>query len=391
MYNVHGFGKRIAAYRKSAGMTQEELAERLHITPQAVSKWENELSFPEITILPRLAEVLGTSIEKLFGRADQENGGESNFFFPDFAGPGLKLVHSYQNVACYSEKDVSSIDGPVVLFADGSRADLAELTIANHGSGEIRFSFGEERYYATEYDHNQTEKEASFTGVHSVEIIMTSAEYLVTQSSTGETKVFAKGSPTFINRLDFRNEGGRLIIKERQTHNMGDSSNQENRVEISLGCERCEELSLSVNGSGSAEIVVPFKRGRLSVNGSGDIEAARFDSVECSINGSGDICCASAEDASLSINGSGDITIKKVTRTARAVIRGSGDITIESGTIEHLSVEVAGSGNVEAEAVTARTAQVSVNGSGEVVIGRVIEKSEEKHSRRSAITILKRG
>jgi hypothetical protein len=141
--------------------------------------------------------------------------------------------------------------------------------------------------------------------------------------------------------LDFRNEGGRLIIKERQTHNMGDSSNQENRVEVSLGCERCEELSLSVNGSGSAEIVVPFKRGRLSVNGSGDIEAARFDSVECSINGSGDICCASAEDASLSINGSGDITIKKVTRTARAVIRGSGDITIESGTIEHLSVEVA--------------------------------------------------
>ena len=179
-----------------------------------------------------------------------------------------------------------------------------------------------------------------------------------------------------------------LSLRNANTQH-GNSSNQENRVEVSLGCERCEELSLSVNGSGSAEIVVPFKRGRLSVNGSGDIEAARFDSVECSINGSGDICCASAEDASLSINGSGDITIKKVTRTARAVIRGSGDITIESGTIEHLSVEVAGSGNVEAEAVTARTAQV-INGSAKLSSAGS-SRSQKKHSRRSAITILKRG
>ena len=45
MYNIYGFGRRIASYRKLAGLTQEELAARLNITAQAVSKWENEVCF----------------------------------------------------------------------------------------------------------------------------------------------------------------------------------------------------------------------------------------------------------------------------------------------------------------------------------------------------------
>ncbi|HOJ11067.1 MAG TPA: helix-turn-helix transcriptional regulator, partial [Clostridiales bacterium] len=43
MYNVNNLGKRIASYRKFMGITQEELADRLNITAQAVSKWENDL------------------------------------------------------------------------------------------------------------------------------------------------------------------------------------------------------------------------------------------------------------------------------------------------------------------------------------------------------------
>ena len=44
MYNMKNIGKSISSYRKNLGMTQEELAEKLHISAQAVSKWENGVS-----------------------------------------------------------------------------------------------------------------------------------------------------------------------------------------------------------------------------------------------------------------------------------------------------------------------------------------------------------
>lgn len=60
-------GKRIAQHRKRLGLTQDALAERLGLTAQAVSKWENDLSCPDIAILPRLAEIFGISTDELLG------------------------------------------------------------------------------------------------------------------------------------------------------------------------------------------------------------------------------------------------------------------------------------------------------------------------------------
>ena len=61
-------GKRISNLRKGKGMTQELLAQLLGVTPQAVSKWENDLSCPDISILPQLAEALGVTTDELLGR-----------------------------------------------------------------------------------------------------------------------------------------------------------------------------------------------------------------------------------------------------------------------------------------------------------------------------------
>lgn len=65
-------GKRIVANRKRLGMTQDQLAERLGITAQAVSKWENDQSCPDITMLPKLAEVFGISTDELLGLEKKE-------------------------------------------------------------------------------------------------------------------------------------------------------------------------------------------------------------------------------------------------------------------------------------------------------------------------------
>lgn len=58
----------ILKYRKQCGFTQEELAEKLGVTFQAVSKWENEKSAPDISFLPKLADLFACSIDTLFSR-----------------------------------------------------------------------------------------------------------------------------------------------------------------------------------------------------------------------------------------------------------------------------------------------------------------------------------
>ena len=60
-------GKRIAANRKRLGLTQDQLADRLDVTAQAVSKWENDQSCPDIMMLPKLAEIFGISTDEILG------------------------------------------------------------------------------------------------------------------------------------------------------------------------------------------------------------------------------------------------------------------------------------------------------------------------------------
>ena len=59
------FGATISSLRKEKGMTQFELAWQMGVTDKAVSKWERNLSFPDVASLPKLAEVLGTSVDEL--------------------------------------------------------------------------------------------------------------------------------------------------------------------------------------------------------------------------------------------------------------------------------------------------------------------------------------
>lgn len=58
-------GARIAQLRKQQGLTQDELAEAMQVSPQAVSKWENDISCPDIQLLPKLADFLHVSIDEL--------------------------------------------------------------------------------------------------------------------------------------------------------------------------------------------------------------------------------------------------------------------------------------------------------------------------------------
>ena len=58
-------GTMIAELRKQHGMTQLELAEKMGVTDKAVSKWERDLSCPDINSIPNLAEILDVSVKEL--------------------------------------------------------------------------------------------------------------------------------------------------------------------------------------------------------------------------------------------------------------------------------------------------------------------------------------
>ena len=60
-------GNKIKELRKARGITQEQLAERIGVSFQAVSKWENNIALPDIALVPTLASYFGVTIDELFG------------------------------------------------------------------------------------------------------------------------------------------------------------------------------------------------------------------------------------------------------------------------------------------------------------------------------------
>ena len=70
-------GKNIATFRKAKSLTQTELGDMLGVSNQAVSKWESEMTMPDVMLLPEIAKVLDVSLEELYNgreeRPPQEN------------------------------------------------------------------------------------------------------------------------------------------------------------------------------------------------------------------------------------------------------------------------------------------------------------------------------
>jgi len=155
--NEKKFGAQVAFLRKEAGLTQDELAQKLHVSPQAVSKWENGHSLPETALLPALARILNIGIDDLFNsgslvilaahfgdgiesvdvtkrlnRLTENEGLRITAAAPLLGAPAANERASYltvkyktQNGVCYAavleggDLDLTSADAPAVLPADG--------------------------------------------------------------------------------------------------------------------------------------------------------------------------------------------------------------------------------------------------------------------------------
>ena len=99
--------ERIRALRKDSGRTQEELADILGVSPQAVSRWENGNGYPDTETLPRLANCFGVTLDVLFG------------FDGDRERRVSELVDRVDRMAWANEYDDVNLDECAALLRDG--------------------------------------------------------------------------------------------------------------------------------------------------------------------------------------------------------------------------------------------------------------------------------
>ena len=101
-------GNVISTHRKKLGLTQEQLAQKLDVTNQAVSKWETDQSCPDVAMLPRLAELFEISMDELFGKeppvqeAVRDLPWEDDGAFRIVLYQGRKLLRSCKNAKEYT-------------------------------------------------------------------------------------------------------------------------------------------------------------------------------------------------------------------------------------------------------------------------------------------------
>lgn len=85
-------GEMISSLRKEKNMTQNNLAEKMNVTDKAVSKWERNLSCPDVNSIPKLAEILDVSVEELLNaQIKQDNSKVDDIINVSLIGVGLAM------------------------------------------------------------------------------------------------------------------------------------------------------------------------------------------------------------------------------------------------------------------------------------------------------------
>lgn len=117
-------GRRIARLRLGKTATQERLAKELNVSPQAVSKWENDINYPDISLLPDLARFLGVSVDELLSGASAST---------------QESVAAQESAAqeCVAEVVPVAADEPAEIVEEPAEQDNQGIAVQSSG-----FSFG---------------------------------------------------------------------------------------------------------------------------------------------------------------------------------------------------------------------------------------------------------
>lgn len=127
-------GKTINELRKKNNMTQEELAAQLGVSPQAVSKWENDLSCPDISLLPDVAKIFHITVDELLsGNYQEKETIETENPEPSFDNTKVSKCKKI-NISVDNHGKVTNVSLPIKLVAFGMNIGSAYGGLTNEHS-----------------------------------------------------------------------------------------------------------------------------------------------------------------------------------------------------------------------------------------------------------------
>ena len=414
MNRMDNFKTVIAQERRRAGLTQEALATRLGITPQAISKWENGVGYPDVTLFPVIASVLDIPIARLFGEETENLSRKGKL--PDAYG-GMNFILAVGEWVCYASKTVerANEESGIVRFSDGSEANLNTTTVINRGAGEIRIYKLSEILpdVVWEDESDSIDFDQTYEGVlsYKLSIGLGCAVMVTSDGEAGKCRVCAEGNARFRAGIEAKREGDTLYIeiKSKNDYN-GPGSVGDNVLHIHTGLDRGRRFECSLNGAGEVAIAPDFEYLGLTVNGCGDIAAGSAEetvlkvngsgaiemrestaSTHIKINGAGDIRMTGARDPQITVNGSGDIDCGVVSGEMQAKINGAGDVTCR-GEANKLTLAIAGSGTFNGQKLSVDEAEITATQSAaEIVIGHIKGASIERLGKNCKLNVGRRG
>ena len=143
-------GNVIREHRTLKGMTQEELAQALSVTPQAVSRWEIGVSYPDIAMVPAIVKVLGVSADELLGcgSSDKEGGTSTGFDHTAVVRSGIEgdVLNQSQIDSIFDYIPIKGGESKMVLVVDDSDFMRMMLTdmLSKNGHKVLQYKSGEE-------------------------------------------------------------------------------------------------------------------------------------------------------------------------------------------------------------------------------------------------------
>lgn len=341
MFQVEQIGQVIAARRRELNMTQEQLAMLLHISPQAVSKWESGVGLPDLTLLPRISKALSLTPNELMG-------GECN--------TGSEKTRPLRHLR-------------------------TRRSAVNQSEGQ-----NESNTPADNYNE-------SFAGIHSFRITGDlPCELELRKSKDDKTRVEVIGDQCFLNVLHIESDGsGTLRIDVPYTDG---HSNFSHPSRITIFCEfSCgKELDLSLpivtasiepafenvryhsEDHSSATLHLGMVTNRLQVTGAGTLK----------------LFCAEVANPSVHRNsGFIEMNCGKVTGSMEFSSIGTSQVFLGGGTLDALQCSISGELKVCAnEVAVAGIADLQAEGNGTVTIGSVKKMFNVKFSPGTALYIL---
>lgn len=318
MSQMNNFAEIVATKRKEKGMTQGELAKKMGISAQAVSKWENGLGLPDVTLFPMLAEILDVSLDDLFG-------------------------------------------------VETEKAEISTILVKESGSHDEKHT-KKDKDALVEREWNGFPK--SIDSLHFS--IHSSCRLRILKSEVDSCRLHIKSNKFFMDAVSVEYDQSTLTVRVKppEWKRWKPKSNDKNEITLWVPFEKGKKVHISFYGAGVAEVTPDFEEGELKISGSGEFVVQSFEKrLEVRISGSGVIKGQESLGATkLRISGSGKIELIRAT-DADIKISGSGDIRL--GYLQGESVvQISGSGKVKAAEASGKLS-TKVSGSGGVSIEKM--------------------